>query len=122
MDTEIRLYIREHVRPQPVTDAQVKAGYDATVASLGPFEYKPRLIEVTDAATAQRVLAALKSEQDFVVLAGEYSVAPTNANGGEMSTFSEAKDDIRAQLQEQALKRASAQLTGSLFKGAIIRQ
>ena len=179
VDTEMQLFIRDNVRPQPITDAQVKAGYDATVASRGLLEYKPRVIAVTDAAKAQRVLTALKSGQDFAVLARKYSVAPTNANGGELPwvsfpvpategntqglplplaqaivtlpaggvtpqavqagdmwlvakldgkratrvpTFSQAKDDIRRKLQEQALKRASAQLTDSLCRGAIIQQ
>lgn len=43
---EVQLYLRDNVKPEPVTDEQVKARYDALVATLGKSEYKPRVIVV----------------------------------------------------------------------------
>nr|WP_244144761.1 peptidylprolyl isomerase [Paraburkholderia tuberum] len=84
LNAETQLYLRDNIHPEPVTDAQVKARYDAIVASLGKEEYKPRLIAVADDATAKTVLAALKSGTAFDALARQYSVAPSKAAGGEL--------------------------------------
>nr|WP_262419891.1 peptidyl-prolyl cis-trans isomerase [Paraburkholderia sp. 31.1] len=84
INAETQLYLRDNIHPEPVTDAQVKARYDAIVASLGKEEYKPRLIAVADDATAKTVLAALKSGTAFDALARQYSVAPSKAAGGEL--------------------------------------
>ncbi|WP_296661973.1 peptidylprolyl isomerase [Paraburkholderia sp.] len=84
VDTETQLYIQNHIRPPRVTEAQVKSAYEAAVASLGPIEYKPRLIAVTSEAAAQRVLSALRSGQDFAAVARQYSVSSTMAVGGAM--------------------------------------
>ncbi|KVS50722.1 peptidylprolyl isomerase [Burkholderia cepacia] len=83
-NAETQLYLRDNVKPEPVTDAQVKARYDEIVASLGKEEVKPRIIVVKDAATATTVLAGLKSGQSFNALARQYSQAPSAAAGGEL--------------------------------------
>ncbi|WP_051381282.1 peptidylprolyl isomerase [Paraburkholderia mimosarum] len=82
--TEIQLYLKDNIHPEPVTDDQVKARYDAIVASLGKDEFKTRIISVTDEATAKAVLGKVKSGGAFDALARQYSIAPTKANGGEM--------------------------------------
>jgi parvulin-like peptidyl-prolyl isomerase len=84
VDAETQAYVKDNIHPYPVTDAQVKARYDELVASLGKDEYKPRIITVSDAATAQKVMASLKAGQAFDALARQYSLAPTKAVGGEM--------------------------------------
>ncbi|WP_175810798.1 peptidylprolyl isomerase [Burkholderia cepacia] len=81
---ETQLFVRDNVKPEPVTDAQVKARYDEIVASLGKDEVKPRIIVTKDAATAATVLAGLKAGQSFDALARQYSQAPTAATGGEL--------------------------------------
>ncbi|RQZ55837.1 peptidyl-prolyl cis-trans isomerase [Burkholderia cepacia] len=81
---ETQLFVRDNVKPEPVTDAQVKARYDEIVASLGKDEVKPRIIVTKDAATAATVLAGLKAGQSFDALARQYSQAPTAAAGGEL--------------------------------------
>jgi parvulin-like peptidyl-prolyl isomerase len=86
--TEIELYLKDRIHAEAVTDGQVKARYDAIVASLGKDEFKPRLITVGDEATGRKVLDKLKSGQPFDALAKEYSIAPTKANGGEMPWLS----------------------------------
>ncbi|AWV05584.1 peptidyl-prolyl cis-trans isomerase (plasmid) [Burkholderia sp. JP2-270] len=83
-NAETQLFLRDSVKPEPVTDAQVKARYDEIVASLGKEEVKPRIIVTKDAATAATVLAGLKSGQSFDALARQYSQAPTAAAGGEL--------------------------------------
>lgn len=81
---EAQLFVRDNVKPEPVTDAQVKARYDEIVASLGKDEVKPRIIVTKDAATAATVLAGLKAGQSFDALARQYSQAATAAAGGEL--------------------------------------
>ncbi|RXV68621.1 peptidyl-prolyl cis-trans isomerase [Burkholderia stabilis] len=81
---EVQLYVRDNLKPEPVTDAQVKARYDELVAALGKNEYKPRLIVVKDPATAATVLSELKSGKSFDGLARQYSMAPSRDTGGEL--------------------------------------
>ncbi|WP_367189210.1 peptidyl-prolyl cis-trans isomerase [Burkholderia sp. Ed8] len=83
-NAEVQLYLKDNIKPAPVTDAQVKARYEEIVASLGKDETKPRIIVTKDAATAATVLAQLKSGQSFEALARQYSQAPTAAAGGEL--------------------------------------
>ncbi|WP_233874112.1 foldase protein PrsA [Paraburkholderia adhaesiva] len=83
-DTEIRLYLKDNIHAEAVTDDQVKARYDAIVAGLGKEEFKSRIIAVADEATAKSVLGKAKSGAGFDALAKQYSVAPSKANGGEM--------------------------------------
>ncbi|WP_063552749.1 peptidyl-prolyl cis-trans isomerase [Burkholderia territorii] len=83
-NAETQLYLKDNVKPDPVTDAQVKSRYDEIVASLGKDEYKPRLIIVRDAATAATVLSELKAGKSFDGLARQYSIAPSRDTGGEL--------------------------------------
>ncbi|MBK0610060.1 hypothetical protein, partial [Klebsiella pneumoniae] len=54
------LYLHEMARPQPVTDAQVKARYDQIVASAAPFQYRAEVIAVRSPAEANEIVAELK--------------------------------------------------------------
>ncbi|MGH8777611.1 peptidylprolyl isomerase [Paraburkholderia sp.] len=81
-------FLRDQVKPVPVTDADVKAKYDAIVATLGDKEYKPSVIAVTDEDTAKTVLAQLKKGTDFAQLAKQYSKGPGAAQGGAMNWVS----------------------------------
>ncbi|VWC62733.1 peptidylprolyl isomerase [Burkholderia lata] len=83
-NAETQLYLRDNIKPEPVTDAQVKSRYDEIVASLGKDEYKPRVIVVRDAATATTVVSELKSGKSFDALARQYSIAPSRDTGGEL--------------------------------------
>lgn len=84
VNAEVQLYLRDNVKPEPVTDEQVKARYDELVAALGKNEYKPRLIVVKDPVTAATVLSELKSGKSFEGLARQYSMAPSRDTGGEL--------------------------------------
>lgn len=81
-------YLRDQVKPVPVTDADVKAKYDAIVGSLGENEYKPSAIAVKDADTAQTVLTQLKKGTDFAQLAKQYSQGPAATQGGVLNWIS----------------------------------
>ncbi|MCA8036687.1 peptidyl-prolyl cis-trans isomerase [Burkholderia arboris] len=81
---EVQLYLRDNVKPEPVTDEQVKARYDELVAALGKNEYKPRVIVVKDPVAAATVLSELKAGKSFDGLARQYSVAPSRDTGGEL--------------------------------------
>ncbi|EML1597066.1 peptidyl-prolyl cis-trans isomerase [Burkholderia cenocepacia] len=81
---EVQLYLRDHVKPEPVTDEQVKARYDELVAALGKNEYKPRVIVVKDPVAAATVLSELKAGKSFDGLARQYSLAPSRDTGGEL--------------------------------------
>jgi parvulin-like peptidyl-prolyl isomerase len=83
-----QLYLRDAVKPAAVGEAQLKAQYDSVVASLGATEYKPRLIQLADAATAQMLLAQIRAGADFGALARRYSVAPSKAQGGSLDWIS----------------------------------
>ncbi|MCO8421385.1 peptidyl-prolyl cis-trans isomerase [Burkholderia cenocepacia] len=83
-NAETQLYLKDNIKPAPVTDAQVKARYDEIVGSLGKQELKTSIIVAQDAATAATVLGQLKAGQTFEVLARQYSQAPSAAAGGEL--------------------------------------
>lgn len=78
-DAATDLYLRDMARPQPVTDAQVKARYDAIVANAGQFDYRAEVIAVKGAEKANAVLAKLKQGVAFDAVAQEFN---TTANGG----------------------------------------
>ena len=81
-------YLRDAVKPAPVSEADVRAKYDAIVGSLGEFEYKPSAVVVKDADTAQKVLDQIKKGTDFAQLAKQYSQGPTATQGGGLNWVS----------------------------------
>lgn len=81
-------YLRDQVKPAPVTDADVKARYDAVVATLGENEYKPSVIAVSDADTAKQIISRLKKGEDFGALARQFSKGPAAAQGGALDWIS----------------------------------
>ena len=84
----VQAYLRDQIKPVPVTDADVKAQYDRIISTLGDNEYKPSVIAVKDAATAQTILDQLKKGADFAQLAKQYSQGPSAAQGGALNWIS----------------------------------
>lgn len=84
----VQIYLRDAIKPNPITEGQVKARYDAIVASLGENEYKARLILVANDANVQSLLTQLKAGADFTILARQFSKAPSAAKGGELDWVS----------------------------------
>jgi parvulin-like peptidyl-prolyl isomerase len=175
----MQAYLRDAIKPAPVTDADVKAKYDSIVASLGQNEYKPSAIVVKDAATAKTVLDQLKKGSDFAQLAKQHSHGPSAAQGGALNwvsfktpitegqtqgwpqplaealvklpqgavssepvqvgdafwilrvdqmrptqipTFDQSKGQLRKELEQVAVAKATAQVVTDLVKGAHIEQ
>ena len=84
----VQAYLRDQIKPVPVSDADVKAQYDKIISTLGDSEYKPSVIAVKDAATAQTILDQLKKGADFAQLAKQYSQGPSAAQGGALNWIS----------------------------------
>ncbi|WP_241303084.1 peptidylprolyl isomerase [Burkholderia stabilis] len=78
-DAASQIYLHDTLRPQPVTDAQVKARYDAIVATAGQFDYRAEVVAVNDVTKANAALAKLKQGTAFDAVAKEFN---TTANGG----------------------------------------
>lgn len=119
-NAEVQLYLKDNIKPVPVTDAQVRSRYDEIVASLGKDEFKPRIIVTKDAATATTVLAQLKSGQSFETLARQYSQAPTAVAGGELPWVS-FKTPV-TEGKTQGLPLAVAQAITQLPAGGVTPQ
>lgn len=110
-------WLKDHIKPAPVTDAQVRERYDTIVASLGDKEYKARLIEVADPAAATAALTRIKGGEDFAKVAQAVSLAPSKASGGAMDWVS-----FKVPVQEgqtQNLPLPIAQAVASLPAGAV---
>ncbi|WP_354678175.1 peptidyl-prolyl cis-trans isomerase [Cupriavidus plantarum] len=110
-------WLKDHIKPAPVTDAEVRARYDGIVASLGDKEFKARVIELADDAAASVALSRIKAGEDFGNVAQQLSLAPSKAAGGAMDWIS-----FKVPVQEgktQNLPLAIAQAIASLPEGAV---
>jgi parvulin-like peptidyl-prolyl isomerase len=104
----MQAYLRDNVKPDPVTDDQIKAQYDAIIGTLGPNEFKPSVIVVDDADTAQKVVDALKKGGDFAALAKQYSKGPDAAQGGALNWISFKLPLVEGHTQNWPLPLADA--------------
>jgi peptidyl-prolyl cis-trans isomerase C len=77
----------KYVEANPVTDAEIKAEYDAQVANQ-PKQYRARHILVDDKAVADDVIKQLQGGADFAKLAKDKSKDSSAANGGDLDWFS----------------------------------
>ncbi len=84
----IAAWLHDRVKPAPVTDADVKARYDAVVGTLGDTEYKASVIVLADQAAADAVLKQLRRGGDFAQLAQQSSQGPGAAQGGALDWVS----------------------------------
>lgn len=101
-------WLKDHIKPAPVTEEQVRARYNAIVASLGDKEYKGRLIELADDAAAAAVLARIQGGEDFAKVAQQVSLAPSKASGGAMDWLSFKVPAQEGQTQNLPLPLAQA--------------
>jgi peptidyl-prolyl cis-trans isomerase C len=78
----------KYIKSHPVSEAEVKAEYDAQVANM-PKEYKARHILVESKETAESIIRELGAGGDFAKLAKSESKDPGSAkNGGDLGWFS----------------------------------
>ncbi len=108
------LYLHDMVRPQPVTDAQVKARYDYIVANAAQFEYRTEVVALADAAAVNAAVAELKQGVAFDAIAKKYNTA---ANGG-VAEWVELRTPV-ADGQTNGLPLPLAQAITSLQPGAV---
>jgi parvulin-like peptidyl-prolyl isomerase len=84
----IQRYMRQIVKPNPVTEEQVKAHYEKVKASLGAREFKLRVMLLPNAVRAKELRAELAKGKDFAELARQWSLAPSATRGGELQWVS----------------------------------
>lgn len=86
-----RAFAEDYLRRHPVSDADLKASYDAYRARGGDTEYKLRHILVKDETTARALIAKLDKGARFADLA-QTSIDPgSRAQGGELGWNSPAR-------------------------------
>ncbi|MFN4236098.1 MAG: peptidylprolyl isomerase [Vogesella sp.] len=109
-------YIKEYVRTNPITDAQIKAEYEKVKAEFPEKKsYKARHILVKTEAEAQALLASLKKGKPFEQLAKEKSNDPgSKANGGDLGWNEPAT--FVAPFSEAMVKLAKGQVTAKPVK------
>ncbi len=81
-EAQAKKYLDEH----PVSDAEIKAEYDAQVTNL-PKEYHASHILVENKVIADSIIRDLKKGVDFAKLAKEQSKDPSGKNGGDLGWF-----------------------------------
>ena len=87
----VRAYLDDYFKRHPVTDAQLKAVYDANRAKGGDTEYKARHILLKSEADAKAIIAKLDKGSKFEELAKQ-SIEPGAAtSGGDLGWSSPAR-------------------------------
>ncbi len=80
----IRAYIQDYLKKNPVSDAQLRAGYEKIKSQLGSTEYKARHILVKEEAEAKTVIENLKKGAKFDELAKQSIDPGSKDNGGDL--------------------------------------
>jgi peptidyl-prolyl cis-trans isomerase C len=83
-DILIRAVIRDHLKNNPVTDAEVKAEYDKLAKGADGKEYRARHILVESEAEAKSIIEQLKKGAKFEELAKKSKDTGSAANGGDL--------------------------------------
>ncbi len=87
----VNAFLADHMKKNPVSDADTKAAYEQYKKELGDKEYKAQHILVKTEAEAKDLLAQVKKGGDFKKLAKEKSLDPGSKNkGGDLGWFSPA--------------------------------
>jgi parvulin-like peptidyl-prolyl isomerase len=84
----VQRYLRQALKPNPITEEQVKAQYEKVRSSLGPKEYKLRVMLLPNDVRARSMRAELADGKDFAQLARQWSLAPSATRGGELDWVS----------------------------------
>lgn len=80
--------VKNFIKANPVTDAEVKAEYDSKVGGANGTEYKARHILVKTEAEAKKLIAELDKGADFAKLANKHSLdAKESQSGGDLGWF-----------------------------------
>jgi len=113
----IQRYLRVKIQLKPITDDDVKAHYEKVKATLGPKEYKMRVILLPNDQRAKELRAQLTKGADFAELAHQWSLAPSATRGGEVEWVSFRTPPKEG--ETNGLPLAIAQALEKMQKGAI---
>ena len=80
----IRAYIQDYLKKNPVSDAQLRAGYEKIKSQLGSTEYKARHILVQKEEDAKAIVDNLKKGAKFEELAKQSIDPGSKDNGGDL--------------------------------------
>ena len=80
----IRSFVQDYAKKHPISDAQLKAQYDAIKAQLGSTEYKASHILVKDEADAKAIIDNLKKGAKFDELAKQSIDPGSKDKGGDL--------------------------------------
>ena len=110
-DILIRAVIREHLKNNPVTDAELKAEYERLTkgAAGGDKEYRARHILVETEAEAKSIVEQLKKGAKFEELAKKSKDPGSAANGGDLDW--NGPDTFVKPFAEAMVKLEKGQLT-----------
>ena len=80
--------VQNFIKSNPVTDAEIKAEYDAKVAGENGTEYKARHILVKTEDEAKKIIVELDKGGDFAKIANKVSLdGKDTQNGGDLGWF-----------------------------------
>jgi len=110
-DILIRAVIREHLKNNPITDAELKAEYERLTkgAGGGDKEYRARHILVETEAEAKSIVEQLKKGAKFEELAKKSKDPGSAANGGDLDW--NGPDTFVKPFAEAMVKLEKGQLT-----------
>lgn len=80
----IEAFLRDHLKNNPVTEADIKAEYQRVVKAQGDKEYKARHILVESEDTAKKIIADLKAGKKFEDLAKQSKDTGSAQQGGDL--------------------------------------
>lgn len=113
----VQRYMRQTVKPKPVTEEQVKAQYEKMKAGMGAREYKLRVMLLPNDVRARELRAELAKGKDFAELARQWSLAPSATRGGELQWVSFKSPPQEG--QTSGLPLSIAQAMEKLQKGKV---
>ncbi len=110
----IRALIRDHLKANPITDAELKAEYDKVAKSGGDKEYKARHILVEKEDDAKKIIEQLKKGAKFEDLAKQSKDTGSAAKGGDLDwngagTFVKPFSDAMVKLEKGKFTEAPVQ-------------
>lgn len=87
-DTEINAYLSAKLRPNQISDSDVFDRYKSICVTLGPQEYKMRIISVATENESNEIIEKLAEGNSFDTLADQYSIADGAFKKGAFSWIS----------------------------------
>jgi peptidyl-prolyl cis-trans isomerase C len=113
-NTLIQALLREVVEKQPITDADIKAAYEAQKAKVGGKEYRARHVLLEKEDEAKAVVDQLKKGAKFEELAKQSKDTGSAKNGGDLDwaapdSFVKPFSDAMTKLQKGQYTEAPVQ-------------